>query len=123
MISPRPVVYVIGCREWTHEGKNYYKIGRSIHPHNRMKQLKQHFNRKNLKFRFLFETCVDGESEVEKHLHRTFRKQATRGERKWNHFAIVYDEIAVNQYVTHFWISSKWEYLNIYIVFLLDTLV
>lgn len=78
MISPRPVVYVIGCREWIHEGKSYYKIGRSIHPHNRMKQLKQHFNRKNLQFRFVFETQVDGESEVEKHLHRTFRKQRVK---------------------------------------------
>jgi len=76
MTTPVPVVYILGCAGWKHEGENYYKIGRTIYPSYRMKQLKKQFNRNNLKFIMIFQTDVDGsECAVESYLHRRFRKQ------------------------------------------------
>ena len=69
-----PCVYIITCRDWINDGVPYVKIGRTIHPDYRMKQLKNHFNRNNLKFKYLFKTNIDDESRIENILHKKFKK-------------------------------------------------
>ena len=69
-----PCVYIIGCRDWINDGKPYYKVGRTINPKNRLNQLKKHFNRNNLKYKYLFKTNIDDESRIENILHKKFKK-------------------------------------------------
>ena len=73
-MSTYPCVYIICCKDWKCNGIPVVKIGKTIYPDNRMKQLKKHFNRNNLKFKYLFKTNVDDESRIETILHRKFKK-------------------------------------------------
>ena len=87
--TPIPCVYVITCPEWKmYDGRRFFKIGRTIHPNERLKQLKDHFNRSNLKYKYLLRTQIDDESRIEKILHRKFKRFQVEDEDSVELFAV-----------------------------------